>query len=410
VSKTALIKAGVAVVLIAAVLVTPPSQRGWPIYGLLLFGITNVFLDVPGTAFIRTLSAVAAFVVLVWQDSTVAVWTALLAWLIWPPLFMVSWALARRPSSRDADQPAQDDAARRARIGAAALITAVAIGSIAYRLIVLGGLQQTAALFIGIPSILAVVVVFGVSPRSATGVACKAVTVGLLVSLLVLGEGMLCIAMSAPLFYAVAIVIAKTSEMLQRRQNRQTTLFSSLLLLAVIPMTLEGVLPVSTISRDDTVTRTRVVHATSKRIENALRQKPRFDRKIPFYLRIGFPRPILTEIEKTPNGTRWLIRFRGGEMRITGVEPQTGDLVLMLEEEQPGYVRWQAVSDSSHMTHFLRWREITAEWSPIDAENSQVTWTIRYERGLDPAWYFGPMERYAVRLAAGYLIDSVATP
>jgi len=39
-----------------------------------------------------------------------------------------------------------------------------------------------------------------------------------------------------------------------------------------------------------------------------------------------------------------------------------------------------------------------------------VTWTLDYERGLDPAWYFGPWERYATRLAAGYLIDAVATP
>ena len=41
---------------------------------------------------------------------------------------------------------------------------------------------------------------------------------------------------------------------------------------------------------------------------------------------------------------------------------------------------------------------------------TRVTWTLRYRRGLDPAWYFGPMEQYAARLAAGYLIDTVATP
>ena len=39
-----------------------------------------------------------------------------------------------------------------------------------------------------------------------------------------------------------------------------------------------------------------------------------------------------------------------------------------------------------------------------------MRWTLRYRRLLDPAWYFGPWERYAVRLAAGYLIDTVATP
>ena len=97
-------------------------------------------------------------------------------------------------------------------------------------------------------------------------------------------------------------------------------------------------------------------------------------------------------------------------MRLNGMEPRTGDLVLALEESGPGFVRWRAMSDSSHMTHFLTWRESMVTWEPVNAETSKVTWTLRYERGLDPSWYFGPWERYAVRLAAGYLIDAVATP
>jgi len=92
------------------------------------------------------------------------------------------------------------------------------------------------------------------------------------------------------------------------------------------------------------------------------------------------------------------------------MEPRAGDLVLALEEARPGLLRWRAVSDSSHMTHFLNWRESIVRWEAIDAQTTRVTWTLNYRRGLDPAWYFGPIERYAVRLAAGYLIDAVATP
>jgi len=410
VSRTVLTKAGAAIVLIAAVLVMPSTQRGWLVYGLLFFGIANVLFDVPGTMLIRTIAVAGTFVALVWQDSSAASWAVLLAWLLWPPAFMVAWALGKRSRNRNADQRAEDAAAKSARIGMAAIIAAVATGSIAYRLLVLGSLQQTAALFIGLPALLALVVVFGVSPRSATGVACKAVTVGLLVSLLFLGEGVLCIVMSAPLFYAVAIAIAKGGELLQRRRNRETTLLSSLVIVAILPMTVEGTLPATTVSRSETVALTRVVDVPAASVERALFQTPRFDREIPLWLRGGFPRPISTEIKKGSDGIRWIVRFRGGEMRITGIEPQTGDLILRLEDERQSYVRWRAISDSSHMTHFLRWREISAEWSPIDGERSQVTWTIRYDRGLDPAWYFGPLERYAVRLAAGYLIESVATP
>jgi len=84
--------------------------------------------------------------------------------------------------------------------------------------------------------------------------------------------------------------------------------------------------------------------------------------------------------------------------------------VLALEESRPGLVRWRAVSDTSHLTHFLNWQEVIVRWDRAGVFESNVTWTLRYRRGLDPAWYFGPWERYAVGLAAGYLIDAVATP
>jgi len=44
-------------------------------------------------------------------------------------------------------------------------------------------------------------------------------------------------------------------------------------------------------------------------------------------------------------------------MLLNGMEHRAGDLVLDLDEARPGLVRWRAVSDTSHMTHFLRFRE-----------------------------------------------------
>ena len=163
--------------LIAAALVGRPGSPLWLTLGVIAFGGFNVFLDAPGTEWIRALAiggTLAALVLPNWFFGPVA----LIAWLVWVPAFAVAWALAPDPPRHDPGE------ATRARIALATLIVAVAIGAIAYRVIVWHNLQQTAALFIGIPAVLAIVVVFGVSPDSAPGVACKAVTIGLLVSLL----------------------------------------------------------------------------------------------------------------------------------------------------------------------------------------------------------------------------------
>ena len=374
---------------------------------LVAFGLVNILWTPPGTTWVRGISIASAVSALFWDVNARDIAIVILA-AVWPPSFMVAWALARENAATDDHDRDGHTARYDARRTTAVVIVAIAVASLTYQVIRHQGLQQSAALFVGIPTVLALVVVFGVSPRSATGVACKAVTIGLLVSLIFLGEGMLCIAMSAPLFYAVAVIVGKAAEFAHRPPGRRAhTMFSWALVLVLAPMSLEGVTDSTSFGRDEWVSETRIVQASASDVEAAVFQPPRFDRVLPAYLRVGFPRPTSTRIE---GQSRWVVRMRGGEMRLDGIEPRAGDLVLQLVARQPGSVRWRALSDDSHMTHFLDWHEAIVQWVPIDGHSTRVTWTLRYRRGLDPAWYFGAWERYAARLAAGYLIDTVATP
>ena len=76
----------------------------------------------------------------------------------------------------------------------------------------------------------------------------------------------------------------------------------------------------------------------------------------------------------------------------------------------PASVAFTLASDSSYITHWLSWEDATVRWVPVDAGRTRVTWTLRYRRRLDPAWYFVPLERYGARLAAAYLVETLATP
>jgi hypothetical protein len=385
------------VALVLAALVGRPAN-GLTI-GLVAFGAANVLLSVPETLWV-TIAAIAATFIALLLPASNGWLIAIGIWLVWPPAFMLAWTRRRRPASLA-------DSGTRARVTVAVVIVAVALASVAYRMFLGHGLQQTAALFLGIPTILALVVVFGFSPRSAIGVAYKAVTVGLLVSLLFLGEGVLCVMMSAPLFFGIATAVVALMDLAESRRH---TPLSCLAVLLLVPMSLEGVTDLTSFGRDELVTETRLVQAPADEVERALRREPRFDRAVPGVLRAGFPRPVASRIEVRDGTSWWIVRMRGGETRLNGMEPRAGDLVLRLVDATPGRFRWRAVSDDSHMTHFLNWRESVVEWTPAGPDATRVTWTIRYRRGLDPAWYFGPLERYAARLAAGYLIESVATP
>jgi hypothetical protein len=298
----------------------------------------------------------------------------------------------------------------RGRSAAAAIILSIAIPSLAFRAIVYGGLQQTAALFVGVPTILALVVLFAVSPRSATGVACKATALALHVAVIALGEGILCVIISAPLFFLIAIaasVVWQRGHTLLRLNQRTLRCCA---VVAALPFALEGVVPATSFDRNETVSASRVVDAAPADVAAALGSAPRFDRALPLVLRAGFPRAEAAQVESRDGHEYVRVRIRGGEIRLDGTEPPTGELVLRVEERTSNRVRWTVVSDSSHTTHYLRWRESIVEWHAAGEGRTTVTWRLRYSRDLDPAWYFGPMQRHVATAAAGFLIDAVATP
>jgi hypothetical protein len=385
---------------------------------VLAFGAFNTLLPTPGTRVIRGVAVGAAFVGLGWPD-TAGVVLALVV-ILWVPAYFIAMLTHFERGGSDvmvsALEPLADDAPGvdtllrvKARVAVAAGIFSVVVAMLLYQGLT-DQLRQTSALFIGIPGLLAIVVVLMVSPGSSVGVAMKATTVAMLMSTIFLHEGALCVLMAAPLFYGIAALIGHAADEARLARKAGRRYLSGAVLLALPLMSLEGVTERTTLNRQESVTESRVVHASSEAVGRALVASPRFDRERPPYLRSGFPSAIANRVDRDANGTRWVIRMRGGEMLINGMEPRAGDLVLALEEARPGMLRWRAISDSSHMTHFLNWRESIVRWEPIDAQTTRVTWTLNYRRGLDPSWYFGPMERYAVHLAAGYLIDAVATP
>ncbi len=284
------------------------------------------------------------------------------------------------------------------------LTLAMVAGSVGYRLLVSHRLEQTSALFIGLPAVLTILLAFTRPPKSATGVILKGVTVLLLLSGILLGEGFICIVMAAPLFYLVGFIIGRIIDVAEkRRQRRLDTRIYGLILLPFVSLSLEGVHPALSFSRAEEVAVERVIPGTPADVERALAAPPRFDRPLPLYLRMKFPRPAEARGTGLMPGDLRTIHFVGGEGR-------PGNLLLRVSERGPGLARFLAVSDRSHIAHWLDWKEAEVRWTSEQPGATRVRWTLRYVRRLDPAWYFGPWERYAARLAAEYLIDTAATP
>ena len=287
-----------------------------------------------------------------------------------------------------------------AQWGVVGLVIAFTAGAFLYRWLMRGYLRHSAAMFLGIPAVLAILLALTPKAKTVTGGILKGMTLALLIIAPLVGEGYVCILIASPLYFVVGMIVGRIVDW--QRGKRGVTL--SCVALVMLPMCLEGVFPGMTVKRAQTVEAALIVDASASAVEGALAQSPNVDVMLPGSLRIGFPRPLAAYGDGLTAGAMRTIHFAGAE----GDPP--GDLVMRVAERRPGYVRFETVSDSSKLTQWVWWDSSEIEWTPIDASHTSVTWRIHFERQLDPAWYFAPMERTAVREAARYLIEANATP
>ena len=286
-----------------------------------------------------------------------------------------------------------------------ACIVALVCASVAYRIVSSRHLEHSSLVFIGIPALLALAVM-AIHPKTSVGTINKTIAIALCLSGIVFGEGFVCILMASPLFFLVGTVVGTVR---QRRAARReadgpaaTTAWKhGIILLA--PFCLEGVLPRYEWSREERVTVSRDVLASADAVKASLASPMQFDQPLPAFLRLGFPTPGRTSGAGITVGDRRSVEFLHG-----GHHP--GTLVLEITKSESGSVRFVPVSDDSYITHWLSWHSAEVEWREIAPGWTRVTWTLRYARRLDPAFYFKPLERYGVSLAARYLTATLTTP
>src|SRR5215831_18151466 len=165
-TRPAQLKLAVVSLLVGTLLLPSRSSDAFGL-GLVAFGVFNVLVTPPGTFGVRVITVLVTFIMLV-SPMTAGVILWLLLWIAWPPAYFVAWMLGLE-SDRAAAAPPTDETAATAgmpaRVAVVVCIAAVALATLAYGVIVHQHLEQSAVLFVGIPSLLAIVVVMATSPR-----------------------------------------------------------------------------------------------------------------------------------------------------------------------------------------------------------------------------------------------------
>ncbi len=177
------------------------------------------------------------------------------------------------------------------------LVSFCLAGTLGYRLLYMGGMTETAALFVGLPAVLAYYLVWmnpaGGGPyRTMT----TCMTFFLLLSAVVLGEGTVCLIFIAPVAYAMGFA---TTWLFVRvrgdKRRRQRHIMRVCFALPLVLLAAEGVLPYSTIERDQVLHLQRSSSMSVDEVAERLDQAMRFEEPWAWLLSLGFPLPQYSE-------------------------------------------------------------------------------------------------------------------
>lgn len=284
--------------------------------------------------------------------------------------------------------PRRQRTARRTLLG---VVAALFAAMLAVKVLQAGHLEQTALFYVGIPALIALTVVATSRPRSTLGTIMATITVGLALAGPLLDEGVVCLIIAAPLFYLCGAVVGVLADKSRRDRGLQALL--------ILPLALGAEGTAASLPRGGEVTVTRTARAGAD-LEQALAAAPAFGPVRSRLLRLKFPRPVLAEgAGLEPGATRHIV-FTPRKSLGIGARPTPRSMDLTVVRHAPGLVVF-AISRDTTLARWLRFTEAEFRW-----RGTRLSVTLRYRRTFDPAWYFGPVQRYGMREAAAYLAET----
>ena len=287
----------------------------------------------------------------------------------------------------------------------------IAISSISIRLMMQYQFDKSAMLYIGVPFLIAMALLW-IDRADAKGNWKRKFLNLMLVSLIimlgssiVLFEGFVCVVMFMPIYFGIILlvfIIRLISESLKNRKKSQ--LLSHIMPVFLFMSAFEGTHPNLTFDRQNQVTVTRVVNLSPAELRNNLLRPVQLQKDRPWFLEL-FPMPYRITANSLEVGDIHEVFFRYHRWFVTNTHE--GSMRLQIQSSQQNVVKSKFISDSSYIATYLKLNLIELTLEPMGVNQTRVSMTISFERMLDPAWYFDPLQNYGISKSAEFLISEM---
>ena len=295
---------------------------------------------------------------------------------------------------------------RALRWGWFAIVAGVGVCFAFYGLLFATNLTESAALYLGLPVVLASAMALQPKSKSALGASMKGLTIALLLSAPLLREGFICILRASPILYPVVALVAWGIDRVRRSDTRRDRLRAGAVVTLFAVLSLEGTHPWLTFDRINTVTYETTLAGSVDAIRDRLAHPSAITAARPLLTRI-FPPPVISGGGLSLGDTR---QFDFSYEKWIFINHQDDHVVFSVTETDANHMRFAPREDTSYLSKYIVWESADITLTPVDAARTRVTTTIRFTRKLDPVWYVQPLQRHYVREAAKILTRTLEPP
>jgi hypothetical protein len=230
----------------------------------------------------------------------------------------------------------------------------------------------------------------------------RAATIVMLGSSALLFEGFLCVLFFMPIYYLMITIGFGFSSLADRDGGGHAGAYA--IPFVVVLLAVEGLTGPTTVPRYNEATWSQILPGSPASLQANMARPIEFEAGRPWFLWL-FPMPTRIQSGTLKAGDVHRLHFVYKRWFFTNV--QRGDMAIRIAEVSPARIRTEIVQNDSYLSHYMKIDGTEVRFRDVGGGRTQVSLTVKYHRLLDPAWYFGPMERLAAKQSARYLIDTI---
>ena len=229
----------------------------------------------------------------------------------------------------------------------------------------------------------------------------------------ILFEGFICVLMFMPIYYlfvSLGFLFAwllrdKSKDGIEGEDTNYNNVFKvSAIPVLVLLLVSEGLFSATTVPRSGTATFVADSPLTIAQLQANMAKPIAFESERNWFLKL-FPMP-----ERIKAGT-----LNAGDVHELGftyrrwvfTNTQRGEMHVKIDKVSPEHIRTSIIRNDSYLNNYMRIDGTDVRFTPKPSGGTRVALTVRYDRLLDPAWYFGPMQHHASKQSAKLFLSDI---